>query len=301
MRARVCPTLVILAGGIGSRYGGLKQLDELGPAGETICDFSVFDGIRAGFEKIVFVVQESNVDAFRSRVSNRFVGRIPVEFVFQPVEPEVAGIGAVQRARPWGTGHAVLVAKEMVDDPFAVINADDFYGAEAFRKMHQFLTERVRPDSFAMVGYKLSKTLSTFGSVSRAICTLDDSNYLVSVIEYTKLVAQHGHIIDRSSHMPVSLSGNDLVSMNFWGFHPAIFSSLEAGFGLFAAQNQSDPLAEFHIPAVVDSLIQTGVAAVEVLTSREQWLGLTYAEDKSAVRDAILQLTKQNNYPSPLW
>ena len=201
----------------------------------------------------------------------------------------------------WGTGHAVLTARELVNDPFAVVNADDFYGIEAFQKMCQCLSDRVKADHFAMVGYELRKTLSSFGGVSRAVCALDGRRHLASVLERTEIFAIDGRIADRSQDPPVSLLGNELVSMNFWGFHPAFFVQLEDRFGRFGKNNQSDPQAEFYIPAVVDELIRTGSATVEVLRSLEHSYGLTYAEDKPMVQNALLKLTNDGLYPTPLW
>lgn len=318
------PTLVILAGGMGSRYGGLKQLDGVGPNGETIIDYSIFDSIRAGFKKIVFVVRETTVDDFKVQISDRLAARVDaggvnasadagaasaasargpveVEFVYQSVEPSLPGVGVVARRKPWGTGHAVLVTQDVVTDPFAVINADDYYGLSAFKLMHECLTQRVSPVHYAMVGFELGNTLSTNGSVSRAICEVDDSQRLLSIVERTRIIAKENRIVDQSASPPVALSQHDQVSMNFWGFHPSFFPALEKSFNAFAVANKANPEAEFYIPLVVDELIQNGTAAVEVLESREQWHGLTYAEDRAGIQQALAKMTDEGLYPSPLW
>ena len=295
------PTLVVLAGGMGSRYGGLKQLEGVGPSGETIVDYSVFDSIRAGFKKIVFVVRENTADDFRVQISSQFDALVDVEFVYQPVEPLLPGIGVISREKPWGTGHAVLVAREVVNDPFAVINADDYYGAGAFNTMLEFLTHRAAPDCYSMVGFELDKTLSTNGSVSRAICEVNDSQHLTSIVERTKIVYENQSIVDHSTSPAVTLSALDQVSMNFWGFHPTVFPLLEKSFTGFARKNQIAPKAEFYIPLLVDELVRSGTVAVEVLQSTEQWHGLTYAEDRPAIQHALSQMVNDGLYPSPLW
>lgn len=303
------PTLVVLAGGMGSRYGGLKQLEGVGPNDETIIDYSVFDALRAGFKKIVFVVRESTAAEFEAQVVSKISdldpgsgeNEVEVEFVYQPVEPSIPGIGVVARRKPWGTAHAVLVAREAVNDPFAVINADDYYGADSFKVMLECLTQRVSPVHYSMVGFELGKTLSNNGSVSRAVCEVDDSRQLLSIVERTQIIAENHRIVDHSESPPVALSEHGQVSMNFWGFHPSFFSALEDCFIRFATENQSDPAAEFYIPIIIEELLQAGTVAVEVLKSQEQWYGLTYSEDRTGMQQALAQMTKDGLYPSPLW
>ncbi len=296
------PTLVVLAAGMGSRYGGLKQLDGVGPREETIIDFSVYDAIRAGFGKVVFIVRESFVEDFKDKVSARFENLIEVVFVFQPMEPDIPGLGMIPRQKPWGTGHAVLVAKDVVNEPFAVINADDYYGMSSFKIIADFLINKASPTHFAMVGFQLSRTLSPNGSVSRGVCEMDAERNLTTVIERTKIVIDGQTISDREdAENPVALSSDALVSMNFWGFHPDFFNSLEMHFINFAKANQDNPKAEFYIPLVVNDLIQSNQAKVEVLECKEQWYGVTYAEDKPKVQKAILDMIGEGVYNDPLW
>jgi len=295
------PALVILAGGMGSRYGGLKQLEAVGPEGETIVDYSVYDAIRAGFQKIVFVVRDNMVDEFRVRISDRFSQRVEVEFVCQSIEPEIPGVGVIARKKPWGTTHAALMARDVVADPFAVLNADDYYGAGAFQTMHDCLVSRVSATHFCMIGYELSRTLSRSGGVSRAICERDDTGHLLSIVERKKIIATGESIADQSANPAVELAPDNLVSMNFWGFHPSFFKTLEEKFIQFAMDNQTDPAAECYIPTVIGELLKDGSVKVEVLECSDQWHGLTYAEDRADVRSALSQMTKDKFYPSPLW
>jgi len=295
------PALVVLAGGIGSRYGGLKQLEGVGPGAETIVDYSVFDSIRAGFKQVVFVVRECTVDDFKAKLSGQFSSRIDVEYVYQSVDTNVPGVSGVTRTKPWGTAHAVLAARDVVNVPFAVINADDYYGVDAFRLMRKCLTDRVSPNHYAMVGYKLCNTLSCNGSVSRAICEVGNSNSLISIVEHKKIIARGGRIVDQSLSPSVVLSADELVSMNFWGFYPNFFATLEEKFIQFATENKTDLTAEFTIPAVVDALVNNGSVAVGVLQSRDQWHGLTYVQDKATMKEALLRMTEEQLYPSPLW
>lgn len=295
------PTLVVLAAGMGSRYGGLKQLDGVGPQEETIIDFSVYDAIRAGFGKVVFIVRESFVDDFKDKVSARFEHLIEVVFVFQPMEPDIPGVGVVPRQKPWGTGHAMLVAKEVVNEPFAVVNADDYYGISSFQIMANFLNTKVSPSHFSMVGFQLAKTLSPNGSVSRGICAMDSNRHLTTVVERTKIVIDGDRIFDQAEEPPFELSENDLVSMNFWGFDPSFFTSLEAHFVAFANANKDNPRSEFYIPLIVNDLVQQDAVKVEVLECNEQWYGVTYAEDKPKVQEAIKQMIGKGLYDNPLW
>ena len=295
------PTLVILAGGIGSRYGSAKQLEVVGPHGETLIDYSVFDSIRAGFRKLVVVVQESGVEEFVTKITSQFTDRIDVEFVYQALEPEIPGVGIVTRKKPWGTGHALLAARSVVNTPFAVINADDYYGADAFKLMVECLVNRVSPYHYAMVAYELHNTLSSNGAVSRAVCELDDSACLASIVEREQIISSGKDIVDQSLSPQAILSPMDLVSMNFWGFHPAFFEVLEEKFLPFAKKHRSDHSAEFYIPSVVDQMLNSHSITVEVMRSDDQWYGLTYAQDRADVRKAILEMTSGGQYSSPLW
>jgi len=286
---------------MGSRYGGLKQLDGVGPQEETIIDFSVYDAIRAGFGKVVFIVRESFVEDFKNKVSARFEDLIEVVFVFQPMEPDIPGLGVVSRQKPWGTGHAMLVAKDVVHEPFAVINADDYYGISSFQIMADFLKDRVSPSHFSMVGFQLLKTLSPNGSVSRGVCAMNEQQHLTTVVERTKIVIEGEKINYYEGDEAHELSGDALVSMNFWGFDPSFFAALEAHFIAFAKANQDNPKAEFYIPLIVNDLVQKGEVVVEVLESREQWYGVTYAEDKPTVQKAIDEMMAKELYNNPLW
>ncbi len=295
------PTLVVLAAGMGSRYGGLKQLDGVGPHEETIIDYSVYDAIRAGFGKVVFIVRESFVADFKEKVSARFDDRIQVEFVFQPMEPEIPGLGVVPRQKPWGTGHAMLVAKDVVNEPFAVINADDYYGISSFGLISDFLQNKVSSTHTAMVGFQLSKTLSPNGSVSRGVCEMNAERMLTTVIERTKIGWEGDRILFHEGDTTHELAPTTLVSMNFWGFHPDFFEDLERYFIEFAKANHENPKSEFYIPLIVNDLVQKGEIQVEVLESKEQWHGVTYAEDKPTVQKALSGMTEAGSYTSPLW
>ena len=294
-------TLLVLAGGMGSRYGGLKQLDEVGPHGETIVDYSVFDAIRAGFGKVGFVVQQNTAEVFRERYSARLADMVEFDIAIQSVAPDIPGLGVVPRTKPWGTAHAVLVAKDAIDGPFAVINADDYYGRVSFMKMQQHLCTEVTTTRYAMVGFTLANTLSANGSVSRAICETDFSGNLVSIVERTQIIRQGSKIVDQSVSPPVILSADELVSMNFWGFDATFPAVLEDRFIQFAGDNRHSPTAEYYIPTAVDALIKEGAVTVDVLTSSEQWFGLTHAEDRVETQRALQQLSAANRYPSPLW
>lgn len=295
------PTLIVLAAGMGSRYGGLKQLDGIGPNEETIIDFSVHDAVKAGFGKVVFIVRESFVEDFKQKVSAKFEHLIEVVFVFQPMEPEIPGLGVVPRQKPWGTGHAMLVAKDVVNEPFAVINADDYYGQSSFQIIADFLTSKASPTHYAMVGFQLEKTLSPNGSVSRGVCEMNEDRHLTTVVERTKIVIEEGGINYYENDQPFALLPNALVSMNFWGFHPAFFEHLEKAFHDFAKSNSDNPKSEFYIPLIVNDMVTKNEAIVEVLESREQWYGVTYAEDKPTVQSAMDAMFNDGVYESPLW
>ena len=299
------PTLLVLAAGMGSRYGGLKQMDPVGPAGETVIDYSVFDAIRAGFGKVVFVIRRDFEQAFREGIGARFAGRIEVGYAFQELGDLPRGYAVPEgREKPWGTGHAILVAKEVVDTPFAVINADDFYGRDAYVQMADFLSSvesGASPDPFAMVGFPLKNTLSEFGSVSRGICKTDDLGRLISVTELTKiekLVSGARHIEADGSE--VLLGGDEIVSMNFWGFTPSIFEHLTRLFSSFLDDQGEEMKSEFYIPFAVDELVQAGNSTVTVLETSSSWFGVTYREDRDHVVAAIAGLIAEGAYPQQL-
>lgn len=297
------PTLVILAAGMGSRYGGLKQLDEVGPGGETIMDFSVFDAARAGFGKVVFVIREDFAEAFKAKIGEKFRSKIDVDYVFQAVNTPILGFDSLpERTKPWGTGHAVLVAAPVVDTPFCVINADDYYGVSAFAKMSNFLQNECTPEHYAMIGYRLQNTLSDNGTVSRGVCHSDDQNNLTTVVEHHKIAANEAGIITGElDDQTVTLAPDAIVSMNFWGFHQSIFGEIRNQFRAFVAANREHPTAEFYIPSVVNTLIEEGKINSSVRASEDRWYGVTYREDKETVTTAFETLAKEEVYPNPLW
>jgi len=297
------PTLLILAAGMGSRFGGLKQIEPVGPSGETILEYSVYDAIRAGFGKVVFVIRESFAESFKNQFEHRLAGKIEIKYVYQETDMLPGGFNLPEgREKPWGTGHAVLMAKNVVNEPFAVINADDFYGANAYKTLSKYLSSQVSLDKYAMVGYQLNKTLSEFGSVSRGICITDSKNKLTNITETHKIRPENGKILCESSDFKTTvLSGSEIVSMNFWGFHPSIFANIESQFIAFLKQNINQPKSEFYIPFVVFEMIKNGLISVEVLSADSPWFGVTYKEDKPFVTEQIKRLTEKGIYPDNLW
>ncbi len=297
------PTLIVLAAGMGSRYGGLKQLDGMGPNGETIIDYSIYDAKRAGFGKVVFVIRASFKDAFDQQFGEKIRAIMDVEYAYQEVDSPVEGLDKIpERTKPWGTAHAVLVARNQVTTPFAVINADDFYGQDAYKKMANFLIEQAESNQYAMVGYQLQKTLSKHGSVSRGICKMKEDRKLKTVVERTKIFKLNRNIVfknEKEEH--IYLAPNAAVSMNFWGFHTSIFDELAKQFIEFAQQNVDNPKAEFFIPLIVNKIILDGKADVSVLESTDQWFGMTYQEDKAQVQASIQERINAGNYPEKLW
>lgn len=296
------PTLVILAAGMGSRYGGLKQLDEVGPNGEAIIDYSLFDAIRAGFGKVVFIIRRDFEDAFKERFDRKLTGKINVEYVFQELTDLPSGFSVpAGREKPWGTGHAIRAAREVVKEPFSAINADDFYGFEAYQTVARFLTGDVADNQYAMVGYRLDNTLSENGSVSRGLCVTNAQQNLVDIEELTQITSENEGIFYYKDNEKVGLKGYETVSMNFWGFHPSLFTHLEEGFVSFLKEKGNEMKSEFFIPMYVDELIKAEKTEVKVLTSNASWFGVTYQEDKPVVKDRINQLIAEGKYPSKLW
>ncbi|MBO4645454.1 MAG: NTP transferase domain-containing protein [Bacteroidales bacterium] len=285
------PTLLVLAAGMGSRYGGLKQLDQLGPHGETIMDYSVTYAIAAGYGKVVFVIRKSMEEDFRKYVLSKYIGRIPVEYVFQELDVLPDGFSVhPDRVKPYGTAHAILMAKNAVKEPFTVINADDFYGRDAFRVMADFLRQERPADQpcFAMVGYRLENTLSENGSVSRGVCTADEDGNLLSITEMTRIERKGDAIFNTSPDGIVTpLDGQTPVSMNFWGFTPLFFEKLDAMFRDFLLQNNDNPKSEFQIPTVINYFLTTGSVRICVLKSDAQWFGVTYKEDRPYVVEKL--------------
>jgi len=297
------PTLLILAAGMGSRFGGLKQIEPVGPNGETILEYSIYDAIRAGFGKVVFVIRDSFAESFKGLFESKLKGKIEICYVYQETNMLPEGFQIPEsREKPWGTGHAVLMAKDSINEPFAVINADDFYGAEAYQVIADYLTTSVKPERYAMVGYQLNNTLSEFGSVSRGICETDNNKQLTKITETHKIRYEDNRIVCETETQQIAkLKGDETVSMNFWGFHPSIFSNIETQFIDFLTHNINEPKSEFYIPFVVFEMIKSGLISVEVLTADSPWFGVTYKEDKQYVVDQIQILTNKGVYPEKLW
>jgi UTP-glucose-1-phosphate uridylyltransferase len=297
------PTLLVLAAGMGSRYGGLKQMDPVGPHGEWIIDYSVHDALQAGFGRVVFVIRREMNDLFRQAVGSRFVGKIDVDYVFQELDalPVPFQVPA-GRTKPWGTGHAVLQAKASIREPFAVINADDFYGQRSYQALGRHLGG-LDPScrEYAMVGYQLEKTLSPNGSVSRGICEVDGAGFLKKVVERTRISRTDGGIAVTDHGEEEKLTGREIVSLNLWGFTPAIFESLEKLFAQFLQERGGEEKSEFYIPTAVDRLVALGQGRVTVLPTDDAWFGVTYPEDKPEVVAGIRRLIDAGVYPERLW
>ena len=301
MTASTAPTLLVLAAGMGSRYGGLKQIDPVGPGGETIIDYSIFDALRAGFAKLVFVIRKDIEEAFRETVGSRFEKRVPVEYVFQSLEaiPPQFTVPA-GRSKPWGTTHAILAAAEVIHEPFAAINADDFYGAQGYRELAGHLTSG-SPD-YAMVGFTLRNTLSEFGSVARGVCRVASDHTLQTIVELTKIErdGKGARNTDPDGNV-TELSGDEPVSMNMWAFVPRVFDQLRDSFERFLEQRGSDPKAECLIPSTVGDLVRDGQAKVKVLRTNDSWFGVTYREDRPRVIENVRALISAGVYPEKLW
>lgn len=299
---RMKPTLVILAAGMGSRYGGLKQIDPVGPNGETIIEYSIYDAIEAGFGKVVFVIREGFAEDFKRRFTGKFDDKIEIAYAYQDVNTPVEGIDTLpERTKPWGTMHAVLVARDVVNEPFAVINADDFYGADGFHKIADFLKNKCTEDTYTMVGYVLRNTLSEHGQVSRGVCVADTENNLAKIDERTKIHWKDGKVVYYEEDTATEVDPDSVVSMNFWGFHPNIFERSRQMFIDFVKENKDNPKAEFFIPLVADTLINAGEAKFPILTSNDRWHGVTYIEDRPVVVEAFKKLAADGKYPTPLW
>ena len=300
------PTLLVLAAGMGSRYGGLKQMDPMGPTGETVLDYSVFDAIRAGFGRVVFIIREDFAEAFKHGVGARFADRIQVDYAFQHLDDLPAPFTVpAGRTKPWGTAHAVRAARAIVNEPFAVINADDFYGRDAYQRAAAFLT-RPAPTGgkahYAMIGYPLVNTLSDHGDVNRGICATDANHLLTTVEEYVKIEREAdgvvlGNALDGSRN-PISEAGP--VSMNFWAFTHCFFEHLEQDFIKFLTEFGQEEKSEYYIPTVVDALIRANTADCEVLETTSRWFGVTYPEDKPHVVASIRKLIAAGEYPERL-
>ena len=299
------PTLFLLAAGMGSRYGGLKQLDGLGPNGETIMDYSIFDAIRGGFGKIVFVIRRDFEQDFRDKVLSKYEGHIPTELVFQAIDDLPEGFTCpADRAKPWGTNHAVLMGKDVIKEPFAVINADDFYSRDAFAVMGKWLNELPEGSTgkYSMVGFRICNTLSENGTVARGVCAKNEAGMLTDVVERTEIMRVDGVISYKDENGEWQPVGEETpVSMNFWGFTPDYFNYSEAQFVDFLKENIDKPKAEFFIPLVVDTLINGGKATCEVLDTTAKWFGVTYAADRPGTVEKIQSLVDAGEYPNKLF
>ena len=297
------PTLMILAAGMGSRYGGLKQVDGVGPHGEAIIEYSIYDAIRAGFGKVVFIIRKDIEAAFREKIGDKFADKINVQYAFQQIDSPVEGIDEwpADRTKPWGTGHAMLVARDLIKEPFAVINADDYYGASAFDDIVGFLENECSPERHAMLGYVLENTLSDQGHVNRGVCVMNEQQNLTEVNERLQIQRdgnQASYEEDGQRHI---LPLDALVSMNFWGFHPSIFEEIRTQFVDFVKARGHEPKSEFFIPLFVDKLINDGDITVKVIPCQETWYGVTYKEDKERVEAAFAKMIDRGVYPAPLW
>lgn len=298
------PTLVIMAAGLGSRYGSLKQIDQIGPSGERIIDYSLYDAAKAGFKNVVYVIREYFSDEFKEVILDKIPSNINASYVFQELDTlvDISKINS-DRTKPWGTGNALLSVASIVNSPFLVINADDFYGQESYEIACQFLNNQdVKSFNYALVGFELGNTMTEYGSVSRGICSLDKNEYLESVVERTKIKWDDNLIVyENEEDNWKEVKSNTIVSMNMFAFMPTIFEEGKKLFNDFLIKNKNDIKAEFYLPKIVDELIKSQKAKVKVLRTPEQWFGLTYKEDKPIVREKILDLINKGIYPAKLW
>jgi hypothetical protein len=295
------PSLLVLAAGMGSRYGGLKQIDPVGPAGQTIIDYSIYDALRAGFAKLVFVIRRDLEPQFRELVGQRFEQRLPVHYVFQELADLPPGFAPpLNRIKPWGTTHALLAGQSAIQEPFAAINADDFYGAQSFRLLAEHLSSGGA--DYAMAAFILRRTLSDFGSVARGVCEVGPDDALKSIVELTRIERDgDGAKNTDAAGRVTKLTGDEAVSMNFWGFTPAVFPALRAQFAAFLERSGRDEKAECYIPSTVNELVVSGQARVRVLRTGAPWFGVTYREDRPRVVESIRQLVARGEYPERLW
>ncbi|MGY6559089.1 MAG: nucleotidyltransferase family protein [Nitritalea sp.] len=296
------PTLLVLAAGMGSRYGGNKQIDGFGPNGETILEYSIFDAIQAGFGKVVFIVREEILDLVKEKFLPKLEGKIEVDFVLQALESHVpAAFQNPERQKPYGTAHAMLCAQEAVETPFAVINADDFYGKKAFQVLGRFLSEQVRPDLHAMVGFAIQNVLSDNGTVSRGICETNAQGQLIGMTERTAIALEGDRILHKAGDEVIEIQPDTPVSMNCWGFHPSVFKDTARMWEAFLPANKENLKSEFYIPTVANTLIEEGQAAFEILPGGKTWFGVTYTADKPVVIAALKALHEAGEYPEGLW
>lgn len=299
-------SLLIMAAGMGSRYGGLKQIDHVGPHGETLLEYSIYDAIQAGFNSVTFVIRKDIESAFNQFILPRIQDHISVNFAYQELNsslPADIDAASLERHKPWGTAHAVLSAKHAITTPFAVINGDDYYGPQAFQLVHDFLSANNHEDQHCLVGYPLEQTLSPHGPVSRGICNIDKNNNLISLDERLKIQKDHqGQILDfHEDGRLFQLLGSEIASMNLWGFNPSIFHHLSHHFSDFLEQHKSNPSPEFQLPVVISSLIDANLASFNTLITRDSWFGITYKDDLQHAQQHVRQLIAQGLYPEKLW
>ena len=298
------PALLVLAAGLGTRYGGLKQIDSVGPNGETIIDYSLYDALRAGFGKVVFVIRRYFEDEFIEKVSSKFDGLVQTAYAYQELDACLGDFRPrADREKPWGTGHAILVAADVIDEPFAVINADDYYGPNSFETILKFISDRhVSSNEYAMVGYRLGNTLSDYGAVSRGVCECDERMFLKKIVERKAIEkTEHGARYFDSDGAEHRLGGDEIVSMNMWGLEPSVFDHIQSHFDRFLKDHGVRSDAEFLIPSVTDELITSGEATVKVLRTDDSWFGVTYRQDRQIAIECIRKLIDEEVYPQRLW
>lgn len=296
------PTLLILAAGMASRYGGMKQIESFGPSGETIMDYSIYDAIRAGFGKVVFIIREEFAENFKNIFEPKLKGRVDTDYVYQELTAFTGGRQIpADRTKPWGTAHAVLCARDAVKEPFAVINADDFYGRDAFEKAYGFLTGECSDSTWSIIGYELLNTLSEHGTVNRGVCQVDASGNLVSIRERLNIHMTDGKVVCDDDQQPHEIPVDSKVSMNFWCFSPGVFGYSKELFDKFLDESIAVPKSEFFIPIVADEFIRSGKGDIRVIGTSSSWFGVTYKQDAPAVKEAVTKLVNEGEYPANLW
>ncbi|MEA1886736.1 MAG: sugar phosphate nucleotidyltransferase [Bacteroidota bacterium] len=297
------PSLLVLAAGIGSRYGGDKQLDRVGPAGQTIIDYSIYDAVRAGFGKIIFVIRRDIEEQFRSSFMKPLEGKVDIDYVFQDLDNLPKGYKpSPQREKPWGTSHAILVAKDKINEPFGVINSDDYYGVDSFKILHDFLVNNKDENTYCIVGYKMSNTLSDHGHVNRGVCKVDEEGNLLHIVETHKIEKRpEGIFAPAPKQREVEFTGDEIASMNLFGFKPSCFRYLEEEFINFIERSADDPKAELDIPTSLDVYVKKGVINIKVLMTNERWFGVTYREDRPVVVSSLQDMVDRGVYPEKLW
>lgn len=297
------PTLLVLAAGMGTRYGGNKQLDQVGPSGETIIDYSIYDAIRAGFGKIVFVIRHDIEEQVRERFDKRLKGRVEVDYVFQEITNLPDGVKITpERKKPWGTSHAIIVAKDIIKEPFGVINADDYYGVESFKILHDFLVNDKDPNCYCIVGYKMKNTLSEHGNVNRGVCSTGSDGLLKGIVETIQIEkTSDGAKAPDSDGRIQKFTGDEVVSMNLWGFKQSCFKFLEEEFRDFINKFGMDLKSELYIPTSLDRFVRSGQITIKILMTNEKWFGVTYREDKPSVVESIKEMISRGVYPSKIY